>query len=270
MPAVISASKLARLAVPPVALAASAHLVPGVLVLGQWWPGWLAAPDVLPGRATRWRGPADGRNHVALTFDDGPDPDGTPRILAALDRHGLVGTFFCLGAQAVQYPEIVKEIVGRGHEVGVHGYRHRHHLLSTGPAIRRDLDEAVAVLTGITGEPVRFFRPPYGQVSGGSLWAARRIGLELVLWSAWGREWADRDPVSVAERIARRLRPGSIVLLHDSDACAPAGKAAVTESALSLVAGLIGQRGLQAVTLTGLLHDPGVLAASRRAHAPRS
>lgn len=241
----------------PIALAAAAHLAPGVLVLGQWWPGWLAGPDALPAGLARWRGPDDGRGQVALTFDDGPDPDSTPRILDVLDQHGLAATFFCLGEQAVAYPGIVEEIVGRGHEIAVHGYRHRHHLLSAGGTIRRDLDLAVSALRGITGEPVRFFRPPYGQVSGGSLWASQQLGLELVLWSAWGREWADPNPRSVAERVARRLRPGAIVLLHDSDACPPHGKAAVAESALGLVAGLISRRRLRAVTLSGLLGHSG-------------
>jgi peptidoglycan-N-acetylglucosamine deacetylase len=235
------------------ALAASAQLTPGVLILGQWWPRRLGQPAALPGGLARWRGPADGRDQIALTFDDGPDPRWTPKVLDVLSTYRYAATFFCLGQQARAHPDLVKEIVSRGHEVGVHGYRHRHHLLCPAGAIRRDVAQAANVLEVVTGAPPRYFRPPYGQVSGGSLATARSLQLQVVLWSAWGREWQDADPGSVAARVARRLRPGSIVLLHDSDIAAPPGTAATTIAALDRLAAVIADRQLKPVTLTGLL-----------------
>lgn len=245
-------SRWRRLAGSSLALAASAQLLPATLVLGQWWPRRLGQPAVLPGGLARWRGPADG-SRIALTFDDGPDPRWTPQILDVLGTYRFAATFFCLGQQARAHPEVVKEIVRRGHEVGVHGYWHRHHLLWPAGPIRRDVAQAADVLRVATGMPVRYFRPPYGQVSGGSLSTARGLGLQTVLWSAWGREWRDRDPASVASRVARRLRPGAIVLLHDSDAAAPPGTAATTMAALDRLAAVIADRQLRPATLTALL-----------------
>ncbi len=98
-----------------------------------------------------------------------------------------------------------------------------------------------------------FFRPPYGQVSGGSLIAARRAGLDLVLWSAWGREWADDDSASVSRRIEQRLGSGSIVLLHDSDVAAVPGTAARAAAAVEQLSGTLTARGLTAVTMSELV-----------------
>lgn len=244
----IAASKLMRSA----ALPAATHLLPSVLVLGQWWPGRLPPPRALPGGLCRWRGPATGRDEVALTFDDGPDPEATEKVLNLLDEREARATFFCLGERAERYSELVREIVSRGHDVGVHGYRHQHHLLATARAVRRDVDAAVASLGKILSSKPRFFRPPYGQVSGGSLAAAHQAGLETVLWSSWGREWVDRDPHSVAARVTRSLEPGAIVLLHDSDATAPRGTAAIGFEALHLVLDRIEDQGLKSVSLSQL------------------
>lgn len=238
---------------PSVALSAAVHAVPSVLVLAQWWPASLPDPGQVPGGLCRWRGPANGRPEVALTFDDGPDPRSTPPLLAALRRLGLPATFFCLGERVEESPGLVGDILADGHEVATHGHRHAHHLLRTRTWITRDLRRATATLGDVTGEPPRYVRPPYGQVSGGTLAAARRLGLELVLWSAWGREWADQDPSSVAARVGRRLRPGAIVLLHDSDRSAPAGTAATAARALEQIAETMSARQLKAVTLSELV-----------------
>jgi peptidoglycan/xylan/chitin deacetylase (PgdA/CDA1 family) len=228
--------------------------VPSVLVLGQWWPSALSKAQLraLPGGLCRWRGPATGRPEVALTFDDGPSPDGTPPMLDLLDEHGMRGTFFCLGEQAERHGDLVQEIFGRGHEVATHGYAHQHHLATTAPRLVADLERAVGVISAITDRP-RHFRPPYGQVSGGSVLAAHRLGLDTVLWSAWGREWLDRSPRSVADRIIKRLDPGAIVLLHDSDRAAPSGTAAIGCEALAIVISELERRKLRSVRVSDLV-----------------
>ncbi len=200
----------------------------------------------------RWAVPGSA-DAVALTFDDGPDPHTTPAVLDLLDELHLRGTYFCLGQQAEAHPGLVKEIASRGHEIGLHGYRHERHLLRSAAWVRADVERAVEVLADLAGQPVRFFRPPYGQVSGGSVLAARRLHLDLVLWSAWGREWADRDAASVAGRVSRRLRPGAIVLLHDSDTTAPAGTADVMARALPRIGAELADRGLRPVGLSELV-----------------
>lgn len=181
---------------------------------------------------------------VALTFDDGPDPEGTPRVLDALDRLGWHATFFMLGSQVRRHPEIAARVVEAGHEVAVHGHTHRNHL-SRGPVdVHRDLARAAALIRAATGAQPRWFRPPYGVLTLGSLAAARRCGLRPVLWSAWGRDWTGASAAEVAATVAAQLRPGGTVLLHDSDCTAEvAGSWRGTVGALPLLAELAGRLG---------------------------
>ena len=183
----------------PIGLAVGAHMVPSVVSLGQWSP-----LRVLPGDLCRWRGPrGDG---VALTFDDGPDPRTTPDVLDRLDELSLVATFFCLGEQVARHPELVGEIRRRGHQVETHGFCHAHHFARTPRWVRADLDSAVDALEQVGIRP-RWFRPPFGQTTGATMVEARRHGLRLVLWSAWGREWDEPDAVGVARSSTSRGRP---------------------------------------------------------------
>lgn len=234
-------------------VAAAVHYVPSTAVLGTWTN--LRGL----GRACRWQGdPASSR--VALTFDDGPHPEGTPAVLDALDDLGLVATFFCLGSEAEVRPDLVAEVLRRGHAVGTHGHEHAHHL-GRGPAwIRADLSRAVTFLREL-GAGTRWYRPTYGQLTGSTMLAARRCGLETVLWSAWGREWASDEPVEVGRRVARRLRPGSVVLLHDSDRFGRAGMWRTVVAALPAVAAALAEQGIRSATLDDLVE--GRVAAAR-------
>lgn len=185
---------------------------------------------------------------MALTFDDGPSPEDTPPLLDRLDALGLPATFFCSGEAVARHPDLLAEVVGRGHQVETHGFAHRHHLSASPRWIAADLDAAVAGLNA-AGVTPRWFRPPYGQISGGTLRAARRAGLGLALWSAWGREWDAPDGATVADRVMRSLAPGAVVLLHDSDASSPPGSAARARAALGPVAEEVERSGLRAVRL---------------------
>ena len=234
-----------------------AHALPSVCVLGQWAPVPLRA---LPGGWCRWRGPA-GVPALAVTFDDGPAPESTPTTLDLLDQLGMPATFFVLGSQAAAHPELVREIVRRGHAVGSHGYRHEHHLLRTPRWIRRDLADAVAAL-GAAGVRPRWYRPSFGQLSAASVREARRHDMEVVLWSRWGHEWSESEPGPVLGRLVPGLEPGAIVLLHDTDAVPPAGKAALTHAVLPLLAEALDARGLRPVTLDVLLQPDGAAGAA--------
>ncbi len=163
-------------------------------------------------------------DHVALTFDDGPDPASTPRFLDELDRLDVLATFFVLGRMLAEHPELGRELASRGHEVGVHGWAHRNHLRRTAPAISTDLRRTRDLVADLTGAMPRFFRPPYGVLSAGSLLAARRLGLQPVLWTAWGRDWEQRaTPDRVLATVRRGLAGGGTVLLHDSDCTSAPG-----------------------------------------------
>jgi peptidoglycan-N-acetylglucosamine deacetylase len=178
--------------------------------------------------------------HVALTFDDGPDPVGTPAVLDVLDRLGWTATFFMLGTQASRYPDMAAAVVAAGHEAAVHGFSHRNHLARGPLDVHRDVSRAASVVLAATGTRPIWFRPPYGVLTTGSLIAARDAGLRPVLWTAWGRDWEARSPAQVAGIIGAQLRPGGTVLLHDSDCTArAAGSWQATVQTLPRLADLV-------------------------------
>lgn len=188
--------------------------------------GW-AAPALLRGRVLRValcpRLAGIGRpGHVALTFDDGPDPKGTLAVLDGLARLGWTATFFMLGVQVQRYPEVAAAVVAAGNEAAVHGFSHRNHLAGGPVEVHWDVTRAASVVEAATGTRPVWFRPPYGVLTVGSLVAARRAGLRPVLWTAWGRDWEARSPEQVAHTVQRQLRSGGTVLLHDSDCTARA------------------------------------------------
>ncbi|MEY9946853.1 polysaccharide deacetylase family protein [Kitasatospora sp. GAS1066B] len=162
--------------------------------------------------------------HVALTFDDGPDPASTPRFLRVLDRAGIRATFFMLGQMVVQQPALAKEMVAAGHEVAVHGYRHRLLVTRTPGAVRDDIARARDVIADLTGSQPRWYRPPYGVLTISAVATATELGLVPVLWSSWGRDWSARaTPGSVHRSVIRSLDGGGTVLLHDSDCTSDPG-----------------------------------------------
>lgn len=167
----------------------------------------------------------------------------------------MTATFFLLGSQMRRFPALARSIVDRGHEVAIHGLHHRHHLVSTPGSTRRDLEGAVTAHREVLGTVPRFYRPTYGQLSTAALIEARRHQLEVVLWSRWGKEFAEADPAPVVERLLPGLRPGAILLLHDSDVSCPPGTAERTHAALPLLAGALNDRSLRAVCLGQLIGD---------------
>ena len=195
-------------------------------------------------------------DHVALTFDDGPDAASTPAFLAALDRLGWRATFFMLGRMVDRHRSLAGEVAAAGHEIALHGYEHVSHLRRVPGRVRDDLERGVDVIAAATGRSPVWFRPPYGLISGGSYRAARRLGLRTVLWTAWGRDWtATATPASVVADVARGLRPGGTVLLHDSDCTSAPGAWRATLGALPRLADLFAASGVAVGPLAD--HDVG-------------
>ena len=219
----------------PLAAAAVAHAVPAVTARGP-------ARRLTPGLAGKGR-----PGGVALTFDDGPDADGTPAVLQTLADLGWRATFFMLASQVRRHPDIARLVVEAGHEVGVHGTIHRNHLIRTPWAIRRDLRLATRQIAEATGVRPRWFRPPYGILTAGTLWAARDLDLVPVLWTAWGKDWRGGPPDRVAAEVMRTLRDGGTVLLHDSDCTSRPGSWRSTVASLPLLAAQV--EGLEVRTL---------------------
>jgi len=188
--------------------------------------------------------------HVALTFDDGPDPASTPAFLDALDDLGWKATFFMIGAMVRRSPALAAEVADAGHEVGVHGDQHRSHLWRTPRDVATDLERATVSITDATGIRPGWFRPPYGHLTTGSLVAARRAGVRPVLWTTWGRDWRARaTPASVAADVASHLEPGATILLHDSDCTSAPGAWRSALGSLPALADRFAAEGLKPVPL---------------------
>jgi peptidoglycan-N-acetylglucosamine deacetylase len=199
-------------------------------------------------------------DHVALTFDDGPDPVSTPIFLNELDRLGWRGTFFLLGSMVRRAPSLAAEVAARGHEVAVHGDQHRSHLRLSAFAIRDDVARARDLIAATAGAEPRWFRPPYGTLSGGSLSAAHRLGLQTVLWTTWGRDWRpEATAATVVADVTEGLRPGATVLLHDSDCTSAPASWRAGVDALSGLADVFEARGLS----VGPLGEHGIRARNR-------
>jgi peptidoglycan/xylan/chitin deacetylase (PgdA/CDA1 family) len=158
---------------------------------------------------------------VALTFDDGPDPTGTPAVLDQLAVAEQRATFFMLVEQAEACPELARRVVCEGHEVGLHGTTHQRLTTLSASQMATWLHAGQRRLEAVIERPVRRFRPPFGSQTLRSFLAARSAGLEVVVWSADAADWE----VGTAEQIAGRglagLAPGTVLLLHDGHAPEP-------------------------------------------------
>lgn len=194
---------------PPLWLAITALLAYVVLAtIGVIFPQLEVYGDVI------WRGTHD----VALTFDDGPHPHTTRRVLRLLAERGQRATFFVVGRKVALYPDVVKEIHDAGHALGLHGYLHDRLFSFKSPAsVRADIERTQRAVEAACGERPTLFRPPIGHVSSRTARGASLAGVTLVAWSLRVFDGvAKPSPERVVARFARGLRPGAIVLLHDA------------------------------------------------------
>jgi peptidoglycan-N-acetylglucosamine deacetylase len=197
---------------PPIAYAVGALvLYLGILVVLVLFPQLEAFGDYL------WRVPA-AKGLVALTFDDGPDPKTTPRVLDILAQRKQLATFFVLGWKVDAYPDLVRRIHASGHQLALHGYHHdRLYSFKTPRAVQQDIERCQDAVERAAGVRPVLFRPPIGQASPRTFAGARRAGVELVGWSVRsgdGLRWMTSE--AVAARVIPRLEGGAIVLLHDA------------------------------------------------------
>ncbi|MHB1667003.1 MAG: polysaccharide deacetylase family protein [Thiomonas sp.] len=248
------------------ALAVHAAALVGVIVRPALWPWALGAVILSHGLITaaslwprgQWLGPnlirlpeaAIARGEVALTIDDGPDPDVTPAVLDLLDAHGVQATFFCIGSRALAHPELCRDIVRRGHAVENHSAQHRHSFSLLGPrGYARELQAGQAALSAVTGRVPQFFRAPAG-FRNPFLWPVlARLNLRLASWTRRGFDTHEGDPAIVTRRLLRNLRAGDILLLHDGHAARAASGQPVILDVLPPLLAALRQAGLRAVTL---------------------
>jgi peptidoglycan/xylan/chitin deacetylase (PgdA/CDA1 family) len=185
---------------------------------------------------------------VALTFDDGPDPRWTPRLLDALRDAGAPATFFVLSGRAACQPQTIARMLDEGHEIGLHGHLHLRHDEHPREVIVTDTDEALALLAP---QRPRLWRPPYGTETDTTRELAARHGLELVPWTVDSVDWQDGQSAELMlERIGGQLGDGAVVLMHD--AIGPGATRSTPEPTVELVGPLIEAvraRGLEPVLL---------------------
>ena len=251
--AVLHAAALAGVAVGPElwpwALGAVAANHAAILAGGLLPRSTLLGPNLtrLPARAAA-------RGEVALSLDDGPDPEVTPRVLELLARRGARATFFCIGERAARHPDLVRAIAGAGHAVENHSLRHRHDFALLGP--RRYVTEIGAAqdtLAALAGSAPRFFRAPAGLRNPFLDFALTRLGLQLVSWTRRGYDTRNADAADVLARLTRALAPGDILLLHDGHAVRGANGAPVLLDVLPRLLDALQAAALRPVTLRAAL-----------------
>ena len=185
---------------------------------------------------------------IALTFDDGPHPEGTPAVLDVLARAGARATFFVIGEQVRRRPSLAAEIVAQGHRVALHGDRHRLQLRVSERELRADLQRGRAAIEDATGTTADLHRPPYGIYSASGLALARDAGLKPLLWSRWGKDWRKfTTPERIASRATRAVGPGDVILLHDADFYSSKNSHRRTVLALSLILSHLKEREIDTV-----------------------
>jgi peptidoglycan-N-acetylglucosamine deacetylase len=200
---------------------------------------------------TYWRGRRD-RNAVALTFDDGPSPD-TEDVLAVLADHHLSAAFFMIGCEVERFPNLARRVFAEGHEVGNHSYSHPLCLLQRSSETRDQLERAQDVIAETLGVRPKLSRPPYG-VRTPYFKAARALDLRTVQWDVTGFDWKQRNPARIAHNVLRKVRAGSIILLHDGDSAGKQDRQN-TVAALPLIIKGLKQRNLQITPLSQLLPE---------------
>jgi peptidoglycan-N-acetylglucosamine deacetylase len=222
--------------------ASSAALLHAVPALAPVVPGVAAALGIQRRR--------EGSDGVALTFDDGPHPEGTPLVLEILREAGARATFFLVGEQVARRPALAAEIVAAGHRVELHCHRHRNLLRLTVGQFLEDADRARATIEEAGGQELADYRPPYGIFSSATLRATRRRGWRPVLWSRWGRDWArGASAGSIARLATADVEAGDIVLLHDADFYSAPGSWARTAAALPIILEELDRRALTTASL---------------------
>lgn len=212
---------------------------------GLWPRSRLLGPNML-----RLSAPETDGGQVALTFDDGPDPEITPKVLEILAKYGVAATFFVIGHRAADHPELVREIAAAGHSIGNHSWRHSPaFFFAAGKNLASELDRTQTFLHTITGSSPSLFRAPAGIRSPLLQPMLADRGLELVSWTRRGLDTIDSQPDRILRRLLRKLRPSDILLLHDGGCARSRRGVPVVLEVLPDLLGAIETAGLQAVPI---------------------
>lgn len=227
----------------PLALGAVAASHAVATAAGMWPRSRLLGPNLLRLSESQARAGC-----VALTLDDGPHPEVTPRVLDLLDRYHAQATFFCVGRKVEAHAELAREIVGRGHQIGNHSYAHSNAFAFNGPrGMKREIERAQEAIERVTGRLPTLFRAPAGIRNPFLEPVLCRLGLHLTAWTRRGFDTVTADPARVAKRLTDGLAAGDILLLHDGSSAQDAAGRPVILEALPRVLEAMASAGLRSV-----------------------
>jgi peptidoglycan-N-acetylglucosamine deacetylase len=187
---------------------------------------------------------------IALTFDDGPNPDYTPQVLAILQKYRVKATFFCIGRQVAHYPDLVHQEYANGNLVGNHTWSHPNLTLLSSNDIEAQINLTADAIQQATGVRPTLFRPPYGIVNTRVLAQANLLGLTTIIWNDEARDWSTPGTSVIVSRVLRLAGDGAIILLHDGG-----GDRSQTIAALPTIITTLRSSGFKFVTLQQMLND---------------
>ena len=195
----------------------------------------------------------NGKKLVALTFDDGPYPPYTQKLLDVLEKKQVKVTFFMVGNNASKNPEVVTLVTSKWHEVALHAEEHKDFLKLNEQELVGNILRGKKILEGLTRKPVKYLRPPHGFRDWTVMEAASNAGLKVVNWSVIPRDWTNPGAQEIADRVCKNVVPGAIVLLHDGDAPAQTTSREQTVEATALIIDELRKQGYNFVTVSQLL-----------------
>lgn len=182
---------------------------------------------------------------IALTFDDGPSRENTPRVLKVLRRADAHATFFVLGDRAERMPDVLAAVHEDGHEIGNHGFSHTSMRSLWKSQIREEVCRTHRAVEAATGQRPTLLRPPFGRYAPSAVPLAGGLGYDLVLWTVDAADWKTRDATAMAQSVVRSARPGAIILMHDREAR--------SVEALPMILAGLKRRGFEVVAVSELL-----------------
>lgn len=231
------------------AQAATAAAVAGMTPPAESASAPLQTPSVAPNKGFRF--PAytsanvDGP-YIAITFDDGPNPETTPKLLKILEARGIKATFFVVGTRATENPELLRQMVAAGHEIGNHSWNHPQLPKVSEAEADRQIQMTSDAIQKATGSAPIYLRPPYGAMSQGlRRHIENKFGLAMVYWSADSLDWKNRETQAIYDKVMAQTHPGGIILMHDIHATTVAAVPKVVDALLA--------KGYKFVTISQLI-----------------
>jgi len=228
-------------------------LIPIILIVGAFCVFFDQA--ILIRRGTIYRVKTD-KKRVVLTFDDGPSPVWTPKILDELKKENIKAVFFMIGYHVQQYPDIARRVVEEGHTIGNHGYAHSVMLYYTPAEIEEEIKYTEHVIREITGQTTRYFRPPKAWLRKKIKRKIKSMGYDIILWSLNSKDWVSFNHKTIARYLSYRIKNGDILLFHDSGNVfsREGGVRTQTVKTISLLARQLREKGYEFVSIEELIH----------------